>query len=88
VPRTFVVTVPDGLIVFDSPFDEARDDYDTDYTVYFLPWSEAKRLHGSWRGLVAGIEPLGRVPIAEVEFDKTRRVAVRTALLERFVTPS
>ncbi|HEY3201123.1 MAG TPA: hypothetical protein VGK55_11300 [Actinomycetes bacterium] len=34
VPRLFVVTVPDGLLVFDSPFDQDLDDYRPEYTVY------------------------------------------------------
>jgi hypothetical protein len=74
VPRVFVVTVSDGMLVFDSPFDEALDEYCSEYTVSFLPWSEARRLHGSWETLTEGAEARGRIPVEEVEFDKTRRL--------------
>jgi hypothetical protein len=70
VPRVFVVTVSDGMLVFDSPFDEALDEYCSEYTVSFLPWSEARRLHGSWETLTEGAEARGRIPVEEVEFDK------------------
>jgi hypothetical protein len=33
VPRLFVVTVNEGLLVFDSPFDDDLDDYRSDYAV-------------------------------------------------------
>ena len=34
VPRIFVVTLPDGFLVFESPFNEAIDDYEPEYSVY------------------------------------------------------
>jgi len=80
----FVVTLPEGLLVFESRFDETLDDYTPDYSVYYVPCSEAHILHGSWDGLVTGTERLGEVPVAEVEFDQTRRHQVSTRVVERF----
>jgi len=50
-PRTriFVVTLPNGMLVLDSPFDDTLDEYSPDYAVYYLPWSKAYRLHGTGR---------------------------------------
>ena len=76
VPRLLIVTVPDGLLVFDSPFDDSLDDYTPEYTVHFLPWSEAKRLHGNWTELTKGAELRGKIPVADVEFDPTHRLLV------------
>jgi hypothetical protein len=84
VPRLFIVTTPDGLLVFESLFVEALDDYDPDYSVYFLPWNEAKRLHEPWESLTEGAESRGRVPIRDVEFDDTRRFFIRTTVIDRF----
>jgi hypothetical protein len=87
VPRLFVVTVEDGLLVFDSPFDDKIDDYRPEYSVYFLPWSEAKRLHGRWNTLTEGAELRGRVPVRDVEFDQTRRQMVSAAVVDHFANP-
>ena len=86
VPRLFVVTVPDGLLVFDSPFDESLDDYRPEYTVYFLLWSEASRLHGSWNTLTEGAELRGRVAVSDVEFDGTRRLMVSASVVDEFAS--
>ena len=88
VPRLFVVTVDEGLLVFDSPFDEDLDEYRPDYAVYFLPWSEARRLHGRWDTLTEGAEHRGVVPVSEVEFDESRRRLVSATVVNRFVTPT
>jgi hypothetical protein len=84
VPRFFVVTIPEGLLVFHSPFDEELDDYTPAFSVYYVPWSEAHRLHGKWEGLITGTKHLGVVPVREVEFDKTRRLMVSSRVVERF----
>ena len=86
--RLFVVTVEDGLLVFDSPFDESLGNYRGEYAVYFLPWSEAKRLHGSWETLTDGAEKRGEIPIRDVKFDNTRRLMGATEVVERFANPS
>ena len=87
MPRIFIVTLPDGLLVFDSPFRDALDDYDPEYSVYHLPWTEAKRLHGRWDSLVEGAELRGRIPVTDVEFDETRRKLVATRVIDSFAKP-
>lgn len=82
------MTIPDGLLVFASPFNEALDDYEPDYSVYFLPWSEARRLHGSWDKLTDGAELRGHIPTQAVDFDETRRFFVRTSVVDHFAKPS
>ena len=86
VPRTFVVTTPDGLLVFDSPFDDELDDYRPEYTVHFLPWSEARRLHDPWDTLTNGAERRGQVPTVDVAFDETRRLMVSAAVVDQFAS--
>lgn len=87
VPRLFVVTVDDGLLVFSSPFDEELDDYRPEYSVYFLPWSEAHRLHGSWKGITDGAELRGTEPVSWRLFDAaTRRQLVDASVVARFAS--
>jgi hypothetical protein len=74
--------------VFDAPFDESLDEHRPEYSVYFLPWSEAKRLHGSWNALTEGAELRGRIPVKEVEFDETRRLMVSASVVDYFANPS
>jgi hypothetical protein len=50
-----------------------------------LPWSEARRLHGSWDTLTDGAELCGEVAVKDVEFDETRRLMVSTSV-DRFAT--
>jgi hypothetical protein len=84
VPRLFVVTVDDGLLVFDSPFDIELDEYRPEYSVFFLPWTEAHRLHGSWETLTDGAELRGSVPVEATQFDETHRLMVDASLVARF----
>ena len=80
----FVVTTPDGLLVFDSAFDDDLDDYRPEYTVHFIPWSEARKLHDPWDTLTDGAELRGHVPTADVAFDETKRLMVSAAGVDRF----
>jgi hypothetical protein len=81
------VTIADGFLVFESRFDEVLDDYRPEYSVYFLPWNEARRLHGLWDTLTEGAELRGRIPVKDVEFDRTRRLMVSTAVVRNFASP-
>lgn len=80
--------MPDGFLIFDSPFDDALDDFQRDYSVYYLPWSEAARLHGSWETLTEDAELRGSVPVEDVEFDGTRRLMVSKSVVDHFANPS
>jgi hypothetical protein len=88
VPWIFAMSLPEAVLVFESRFDEAADSYAPEYCVYRLPASEGHRLDGSLDGLVEGLEPVGRIPVSDVEFDETRGLAIRTMGIERFADPS
>jgi hypothetical protein len=74
VPRMMVVRLPGGMILLDSPFVDAIDDYD-DYTVYRLPLHAD--LSGSWDELaVAATAQLGRIRVDDVALDPSRRASI------------
>lgn len=78
VPRRIVALDAEfTLWLFDSPFDDAADEYTDDYAVYRIGTDtlEAKRvLHGpSARENLPAEAYAGTVPVANVEFDATRR---------------
>ena len=87
MPRIFAMSLPTALLVFESRFDEAADAYESEYDVYRLPPLEEERLHGSLDGLVEGVEPVGRIPVSDVEFDEARGLAISTMGIERFADP-
>jgi len=77
VPRLVVVKYHGCLYIFDSPFDDELDDYADHFTVYRQPESAIARLDDpSWAGLSSGGEEVGRVAVADVEFDETKRESV------------
>ena len=73
VPRAVVVPLPSGpRILLVSKFDEDLDDYDDHYNVYLLP--EDVALDGSWDRLCDDASRvIGRVRVADVRFDPSRR---------------
>lgn len=86
VPRIFITSHNRELYLFDSPFDEERDDYSDRYQVHQLPATSEDELRGSWEHLPerAAIA-LGAVPVAEVRFDTTKRDSIDTAVLEELI---
>ena len=80
--------MPTALLVFESRFDEAADAYEPEYSVYRLPPLDDERLPGSLDGMVEGVEPVGRIPVSDVEFDETRGLAISTMGIERFADPA
>lgn len=68
-----MVPLPDGRrILLDSRFDEGLEDYDDHYDLYVLPAEVA--LGGSWERLAdAASHAIGRVRVADVRFDPSRR---------------
>ena len=73
VPRMIVVPLTDGRrILMDSKFDELVDEYDDHYSVYLL--REDTALDGTWERIVEDtLGVVGRVRVAHVRFDPTRR---------------
>ena len=83
IPRAFIVEREGQLYFFDCAFDEGRDDYPDEFHVYTLPSETRERLSaGSWSALAGSGELLGVIPVAQVQFDESRRHAIRESSLE------
>ncbi len=81
VPRVFAVVHSDEVYLFDCPFDEAADEYPTLYEVYrLLPGSEHLLEEAAWPAAAALGEPVGRVDVARVVFDESKRATVDDAV--------
>jgi hypothetical protein len=82
VPHLLAARVGARLLLFESRFDEAIDDYEPDYSVYELPSVELPA--GSWEHLSDGLTRLAAVPLRDVEFghDSEGRYALRSTALE------
>lgn len=82
VPHLVVAQVGARLLLFESRFDEALDDYEPDYSVYELAPS-AELPSGSWDHLSDGLARLALIPLREVEFghDSEGRYALRSTVL-------
>lgn len=86
LPRIFITTHNGELYLFDCPFDEDRDDYSDRYTVNQLPPLSEEELQGSWEHLPERAAcVLGTVPVAQVQFDTTKRNSIDTAILEEMI---
>lgn len=84
VPRTFVAEWRNRLFLFDGHFDETLDDYPDHYNVYELPITLEDGLGTiSWENLANLGRRVGRVPVSEVSFDKTRRKSIDASVLRR-----
>ena len=84
LPRIFILKWRKRLILFDCPFDENTEDFADHFLVYELPMALARRLAppASWIGLADHGKYLGRVPVKEVSFDRTRRGSIDDRVLE------
>mgnify|MGYP001260955968 CR=1 FL=1 len=83
VPRAFVVQRNGDLYFFDCPFDPAVDDYPDEYTVYRLPEEFARdKDHIPWDNPSASGKVVGRLPIAAVRLDPSKRVSVDDRIFE------
>jgi len=88
VPRIFLLRHDGHLLLLDSPFDDDTDEYSASYDVYLMPELSQDTLEGSWTHLrESASRLLGRIPVAAVEFDATRRNAIDTGSIEAFLTP-
>ena len=82
VPRMLIVHGENSVFLFDSRFDDTKDDYDKHYEVYLMPRISEERLRGDWRGLHnLAIRHLGRVSVGSVEFDRTKRKELNLAVI-------
>jgi hypothetical protein len=83
VPHLLVVRVGRRLLLLESRFDEALDDYEAEYSVYELVLSN-ELPSGSWDHLSDGLTPVAMVAVRDVEFghDSEGRYALRSIPLE------
>jgi hypothetical protein len=83
IPRIFITAHDGKQYLFDCPFDDDLDDYSDRYRVYQLPAISEDDLEGSWERLPErAVRLLGVVPVAEVQFDPTKRQRLDTAVIE------
>jgi len=83
LPRAVVVEWNDVLYLLDSLFDTELDDYEPFYVIYRIPAELRGRIDEiSWTDLGHRSERVGVVPMAEVEFDKSRRQRINPAVFE------
>jgi hypothetical protein len=71
-----------------SPFVDERDDYDETYDVYLLPHRSAAQIEADplyWTEL-SGATHLGRLPIATVGLDETRRQTLDGSAMESWLS--
>ncbi len=88
VPRTLAVRHRGTLFLLQSAFDDELDDYDSNYSVYVLPESvETSLAEGRWEFLESTAAPcVGRIPVKEVRFDRTKRHQMDPAILDRLIS--
>jgi hypothetical protein len=82
VPRTFAFEYSGKVYLLTSEFDDALDEYPDDYEVFVVSGIENLSKVSDWKC----IEPLpktsvGRVPVASVRFDESRRKYVDGSFL-------
>jgi hypothetical protein len=81
LPRIFITSYNGQDYLFDCPFDDERDDYPDSYRVYQLPALSKEDLQGSWEHLSGlAVNFLGEVPVAEVQFDPTKRERINATI--------
>jgi hypothetical protein len=82
VPRTFAFEYSGKVYMLTSEFDDALDEYPDDYEVFVVSDVGDLSMVSDWKSL----EPMpktsvGRVPIASVQFDESRRKYVDGSVL-------
>jgi hypothetical protein len=83
VPLNFLVPYNGQWFLFDCPFDDDLDDYAENYQVYLMPEIPDQELPKDWTTLPGrAIRRLGKVPVASVKFDPTKRRQIDTAVLD------
>jgi hypothetical protein len=87
VPRALALRYKGKLVLLQSAFDEAQDGYPDHYTIYLLPDRVEEQLRkGSWSFLAElALQSLGQIPIANVQFDATKRKCLDASILDEFI---
>jgi hypothetical protein len=77
-PTTFFMHLPEAVLAFERGMDG--------YSVYSLPASDRTLPKDEWDALRPRLQPTGRIPLDEVEFDDDARIIrLDTMGIERFI---
>lgn len=85
VPRSLVLSHRASTLLLESAFDDERDDYSPEYTVYELPLDID--LSGSWVGLSErAMREVGKIPVVAIVFDPSKRSFIDATAFDAFAT--
>jgi hypothetical protein len=77
-PTSFVVHLPEAVLAFERGVDN--------YAVYSLPASDRTLPKDEWDAFRPRLEPTGRIPLDEVDFDDDARIIRSDTMgIERFI---
>ena len=87
-PRMIRFRLGDRWYFLRSEFDDEKDEYDDSYKVYRLPYhsDEEIKSHPNYWMELSDDEYLGRISIAELGFDETRRQSVDGKAFEKWLS--
>jgi hypothetical protein len=78
VPRCFVIVEQGRLFFFDCRFDDALDDFPSEYDVYELLMRSVADLPANWEELDQAPQiHKGKVAVADIVFDESKRKKIR-----------
>jgi hypothetical protein len=86
VPRIFIVSHNGTIYLFDCPFDNELDDFSGEYQVYEMGRSPLDSIPDDWSNITAVAKKhLGKVAVAAVRFDATRRHSICDEALKALI---
>jgi len=86
-PRTIVLRYRSAIFLLHGLFNEGRDEFPEDYSVYRVPVSTEDALEiESWMFWPnESFEYLGQLPIQSITFDPTQRKALDASILDSMI---
>lgn len=82
----FLIEYSGRSLLFDCAFDEAIDDYPSEFTVYLVPDQCKDDLQIAYDLLISNsLLKVGKIPVNEVKFDHTLRKSVFTKNFSLFL---
>lgn len=77
LPRAFLVRNGGQCFFFSCRFEDAIDEYASDYSIYLMPDLGPEDISGSWDDLEQrAVRFIGKIPVAVVVFDPTKRRSI------------
>ena len=87
-PRMIRFPFGEKWFFLSSSFDEEKDDYPDFYDVYLLPFRSEEEFQANpyyWKDLSTAVH-MGRIPIAEIGLDETRRQSLDARRIEKWLS--